>query len=183
MQKKLTIPFQEEEINALRAGDVVFVSGDIYTARDAAHKRLCEAMERGESLPFELSGAVIYYAGPCPAKPGQVMNSCGPTTSGRMDKYAPLLYDMGQKAAIGKGKIGEQVIEAMKRNKGVYFIATGGAGALISKCMTAAEAVAYEDLGAEAVRRITVENLPLIVGVDCQGQDVYEIGQRKWSKE
>ena len=159
------------------------MSGVVYTARDAAHKRLCQAIDRGERLPFALKGAVIYYAGPCPAKPGQVMNSCGPTTSGRMDKYAPALYGQGQKAAIGKGQIGGQVVEAMKEHTGVYFIATGGAGALISKCMTSAEIVAYADLGAEAIRRVTVENLPLIVGVDCQGRDIYQLGQEQWKKE
>lgn len=176
MEKRIQIPARKEELKALRAGDVVLLSGVLYTARDAAHKKLCQMLDKGEALPFPIEGAVIYYAGPCPSKPGQVMNSCGPTTSGRMDAYAPRLYQKGMQGAVGKGKLGKEVIDAMVHYGGVYFLATGGAGALISKCIKRAEVVAFPELGAEAVRRIEVVDFPVIVGIDSQGMDLYQTG-------
>ena len=161
---RLNTPLTEEKIAGLKVGDQVLISGTLYSARDAAHKKLTEAAAKGGSLPFDIDGSVIYYAGPCPDKPGLVMNSCGPTTSYRMDDYAPVLYGLGQRAAIGKGRIGAKVIAAMKKRGGVYFIATGGAGALLSKCMVKKEIVAYPELMAEAVRKIEVVDMPLIVG-------------------
>lgn len=177
----LKLPFTKEEALALHAGDAVFLSGTIYTARDAAHKRLVELIHAGAPLPFPLKGAVIYYAGPCPPKPGQVMNSCGPTTSGRMDRYAPELYALGAAGAIGKGKLGAEVRRAMGEAGAVYFIATGGAGALISRCVTEAEVVAFPELGAEAIRRIEVRDMPVIVGIDTRGEDIYETGRQKYA--
>ena len=172
----LQLPLTKAQIRSLRAGDVVSLTGAIYTARDAAHKRLCALMEEGAPPPFPLQHAVLYYCGPCPAKPGDIIGSCGPTTSYRMDAYAPTLYANGADAAIGKGVIGEEVKRAMRKFGGVYFLATGGAGALLSKCVKRAEIVAFPELGAEAVRRLWVEDLPLIVGVDAQGADLYTIG-------
>ncbi len=166
---------------ALKAGDIVRLSGVIYTARDAAHKRLTALIDEGKQLPIDINNAVIYYAGPCPARPGQIFGSCGPTTSGRMDIYSPALFDLGQQASIGKGNLGENVKESMVKNKAVYFVATGGAGALISRCIKSAQVVAFEDLGAEAIYRLEVENLPLIVGFDCAGVDLYEVGAEEFA--
>ncbi|MBO5407967.1 MAG: Fe-S-containing hydro-lyase [Clostridia bacterium] len=162
-----------EKIKNLKAGDLVLLSGVIYTARDAAHKRLTEALERGEELPINIKNAIIYYAGPTPPKPGEVIGSCGPTTSYRMDKYAPTLLDEGQLGMIGKGLRNQDVIDAIKRNEGIYFAALGGAGALISKAVKEAEIVCYEDLGAEAIRKLTVEDLALTVVIDKDGNNLY----------
>lgn len=172
MKKKITLPMTKEDARALRAGDAVLLTGTIYTARDAAHKRLCAMLDAGDDLPFTLAGAAIYYAGPCPTKPGHIFGSCGPTTSGRMNAYAPRLFDLGVQCTIGKGPLSAEVIRAIVRNDAVYFCATGGAGALIAGCVTSAETVAFDDLGAEAVTRLTVEDFPAIVGIDSTGNSV-----------
>ena len=171
---KITTPITKDKIKDLKAGDSVLLSGTIYTARDAAHKRMIEALDRGEKLPIEIKDQTIYYAGPAPAKPGRVIGSCGPTTSGRMDAYAPTLIRLGLTGMIGKGELGDEVVEAMTECGAVYFGAIGGAGALISKCVTSAEVVAYDDLGAEAIRRLTVENFPLTVIIDTKGNNLYK---------
>ena len=160
MDKYIIAPITEEVTANLKSGDFVYLSGTVYSARDAAHKRLAEAIEKGEDLPFDLKDSVVYYMGPSPAREGRPIGSAGPTTASRMDKYAPALLDLGQKAMIGKGKRSQEVIDAMIRNHAVYFAAIGGAGALLSKCITKSEVVCYEDLGAEAVRRLEVENFP-----------------------
>ena len=175
MDKYICTPITEEVTKQLKAGDYVYLSGTIYTARDAAHKRMIEALENKEELPIEIKDATIYYMGPSPAKEGQVIGSAGPTTAGRMDKYAPTLLDLGEKAMIGKGKRNKEVIEAIKRNKAVYFAAVGGAGALISKCIKKSEIICYEDLGAEAIRKLEVENFPMAVVIDAEGNDLYEM--------
>lgn len=182
MRKHVHAPLREDELQQLRAGDSVLLSGIIYTGRDAAHKRLCRMVKDGEALPFELRNQVIYYAGPCPAKPGDAIGSCGPTTSYRMDAYAPMLCDMGLIGMIGKGQRNEEVIQAIQRNRGVYFAATGGAGALIATCIKKAEVVAFEDLGTEAIRQLEVENLPLIVAIDALGGNLYEDGLPKYRR-
>ncbi|MCI8610280.1 MAG: Fe-S-containing hydro-lyase [Firmicutes bacterium] len=179
-EKRITTPLTAEVSRELKCGEHVLISGIIYTGRDAAHKRLIELVERGEKLPIDVKDAIIYYVGPAPAKPGQVIGSAGPTTSYRMDAYAPTLLDMGLKGMIGKGKRSEEVVEAMKRNGAVYFGAIGGAGALLAKCIKKAEVVAYEDLGAEAIRRLTVENLPAVVIIDSQGKNLYEEGKAQY---
>ncbi len=163
-----------EKIKNLKAGDMVLLSGVIYTARDAAHKRMTDALANGEKLPLDIKDAIIYYAGPTPPKPGEVIGSCGPTTSYRMDKYAPTLLDEGQLGMIGKGLRNQDVIDAVKRNEGIYFAAIGGAGALISKSIKKAEVIAYEDLGAEALRRLEVEDLSLTVVIDKDGNNLYD---------
>ena len=175
MDKYICTPITEEVTKQLKAGDYVYLSGTIYTARDAAHKRMIEALENKEELPIEIKDATIYYMGPSPAKEGQAIGSAGPTTAGRMDKYAPTLLDLGEKAMIGKGKRNKEVIEAIKRNKAVYFAAVGGAGALISKCIKKSEIICYEDLGAEAIRKLEVENFPMAVVIDAEGNDLYEM--------
>ncbi len=172
----LTMPMSRETAKSLRAGDSCLLSGVIYTARDAAHKRLCELVERGEKLPFDIENATVYFVGPTPAKPGQVIGSAGPTTSYRMDAYSPALIALGQTGMIGKGKRGEAVIEAMKKNGCVYFGAIGGCGALLSRCIKKAKVVAYPDLGPEAVHRLEVENFPVTVIIDSLGNNLYEIG-------
>ena len=169
----IRLPFTESDIEALHAGDYVYLSGTVFSARDAAHKRMTEALEKGEKLPFDINGSVIYYLGPSPARPGQVIGSAGPTTSSRMDKYTPALLDLGLKGMIGKGRRSEEVKDAIKRNKAVYFAAVGGAGALLSKCIIKSEVIAYEDLGTEAVRKMEVKDLPVIVVTDCHGNSVY----------
>ncbi len=171
---RLTAPFTKESFASLRAGDYALLSGVIYTARDAAHKRIVEALSRGEKPPFPLQDAVIYYVGPTPAKEGQAIGSAGPTTSYRMDAYAPTLLDLGETGMIGKGPRNAAVKEAIVRNGAVYFAAIGGAGALISKSIKEAEVIAYDDLGAEAVRRLVVEDMPVIVAIDSLGNDLYE---------
>ena len=173
-------PLNEEIIKDLKAGDQVFITGVIYTARDSAHKRLVEAIDKGEKLPLDLANQTIYYMGPSPAKPGQVIGSAGPTTSGRMDSYAPRLMSIGLKGMIGKGNRSQAVKDAMKKYKAVYFAAIGGAGALISKSIKKAEVIAYEDLGAEAIRRLEVENFPATVINDIYGGDLYEQGKAKY---
>jgi fumarate hydratase subunit beta len=173
-------PLDEETIKKLKAGDQVFISGVIYTARDAAHKRLVETLDKGEKLPFYLINQTVYYMGPSPAKPGQVIGSAGPTTSGRMDSYAPRLMAAGLKGMIGKGNRSQAVKDAIKKYKAVYFAAIGGAGALISKSIKKAEVIAYEDLGAEAIRRLEVENFPVTVINDIYGGDLYEQGKAKY---
>ena len=182
MAKVIHAPLQAQELETLRAGDSVLLSGTIYTGRDAAHKRLCAQMEKGEALPFDLRNQVIYYAGPCPAKPGDAIGSCGPTTSYRMDAYAPMLCDLGLIGMIGKGQRSAEVIHAIQRNGGVYFAATGGAGALIAGSVRSARVIAYDDLGAEAIRELQVENLPLIVAIDAHGGNLYEEGPARYRR-
>ncbi len=179
----ITSPLDANVIEKLRAGDQVSMSGVIYTARDAAHKRLIEALDRGQELPFDIRGQTIYYMGPSPARPGQVIGAAGPTTSGRMDAYAPRLISVGLKAMIGKGARSEEVKQAIKEHKAVYFAAIGGAGALISKTIKKVEVVAYEDLGAEAVRRLEVENFRAIVVNDAHGGDLYQEGKAQYSRK
>ena len=173
MDKHLTVPMDKETAKNLKAGDYVYLTGTIYTARDAAHKRMYEAFERGEDIPVDLKGQLVYYMGPTPAREGNIIGSAGPTTSNRMDKYTPRLLDYGMRGMIGKGKRSEAVIEAMKRNGAVYFAAVGGAGALLSKCITSCEVVAYDDLGTEAIRKLQVENFPVIVAIDSSGNRLY----------
>lgn len=174
MDKYITTPLTEEKVLDLKAGDYVYISGTIYTARDAAHKRMYEAMQAGQQIPIDLQENIIYYLGPSPAREGQVIGSAGPTTSSRMDKYTPLFLDKGLKGMIGKGKRSPEVIESMAKNHAVYFAAIGGAGALLSECIKKAEIIAYEDLGTEAIRRLEVENLPVIVVIDKDKNNMYE---------
>ena len=183
MEKRIYLPLTEEQTVNLKAGDNVLLNGIIYTARDAAHGRLVKLIEEKEKLPIELKDAVIYYVGPTPAKPGQVIGSAGPTTSYRMDKYAPKLLDKGLIGMIGKGKRTEEVKEAIVRNKAVYFAAIGGAGALLSKCIKKSEVIAYDDLGTESIRKLEVENLPVIVVIDCEGNNLYEIAIKEYCSE
>jgi fumarate hydratase subunit beta len=180
MSKKITTPLTEEKVKELKAGDSVLLSGYIYTARDAAHKRLVELLEEGKELPVDIKDQVIYYVGPTPAKPGQPIGSAGPTTSYRMDAYTPILLDRGLKGMIGKGLRGAEVVDSIIKNGAVYFAAIGGAAALTGKCVKSSELIAYEDLGSEAIRRLYVEDLPLIVVIDTEGNNYYEIGQRDY---
>ena len=174
MEKYIKAPLDAETARSLRAGDYVYISGTIYTARDAAHKRMQEALNAGEKLPVELEENIIYYLGPTPARPGRVIGSAGPTTSSRMDKYTPQLLDLGLRGMIGKGKRTQEVRDAIVRNGAVYFAAVGGAGALLSRQIIKSEVIAYEDLGTEAIRKLEVENLPVIVVIDSEGTDLYE---------
>jgi len=174
MKYNLTIPCNEEELKKLKAGDTVELTGVMYTARDAAHKRMWDGLKEGKELPFNIEGTFIYYLGPSPAQPGQVIGSAGPTTSTRMDKYTPDLLDLGLKGMIGKGRRRKEVVEAMKRNGAVYFAAVGGAGALLSKCIKKSEVIAYDDLGTEAIRKLYVESLPVIVAIDSNGSNAYD---------
>ncbi|MGE5679118.1 MAG: Fe-S-containing hydro-lyase [Pseudomonadota bacterium] len=178
--KRIKTPFANEDLNDLKAGDSVLLSGYIYTARDAAHKRLVELLREGKPLPFELEGQTIYYVGPAPARAGQPIGSAGPTTSYRMDAYTPALLEKGMKGMIGKGKRSSDVIEAMKKYGAVYFAAIGGAAALNAKCVKASELIAYEDLGAESINRLYVEDLPLVVVIDSMGNNYYEIGKQEY---
>ncbi|MGN0804010.1 MAG: Fe-S-containing hydro-lyase [Candidatus Coproplasma sp.] len=171
--KKLYLPLTKEQIKDLKAGDSVTISGEIYTARDCAHKRLVEMIKKGEELPFELKDAFIYYAGPCPAKPGYASGSCGPTTSSRMDAYAPTLLNLGLGGMIGKGEMSEEVKQAIKDNCAVYFSAIGGAGAIYGKSIKKSELIAFPDLLSEAVRKLTVEDFPAVVAMDCYGNTIY----------
>ncbi len=180
MDIKLTTPFTEEKARKLRAGDSVLLSGTIYTARDAAHKRLVACIEAEEPLPFELQDSIIYYVGPTPAREGEAIGSAGPTTSYRMDAYTPKLLALGHRGMIGKGKRNEEVVKAMQTHGGVYFGAIGGAGALLSSCIVSSEIVAYEDLGAEAIRKLSVENLPLTVIIDSTGANLYQLGRQDY---
>lgn len=174
MEQHIQAPISAEDARKLRAGDYVYITGTIYTARDAAHKRMQEALERGETLPFEMTHNVIYYMGPSPAREGRPIGSAGPTTASRMDKYAPRLLDMGLTGMIGKGKRSDAVKEATVRNGAVYFAAVGGAGALLSKSILSSEVLAYEDLGTEAIRRLEVKDFPVIVVIDSEGNNLYE---------
>ena len=183
MEKKITLPLTRELARTLKAGDSVPLTGTIYTSRDAGHKRMCEALARGEKLPFDPTDATIYYVGPTPAKPGQVIGSAGPTTSGRMDAYAPTLMRAGARGMIGKGARLPEVVKAMKEYDGVYFGAIGGAGALLARCIKRAELIAYEDLGAEALRKLYVEDMPLVVIIDCEGNNLYESGRAAYLRK
>lgn len=182
MDKHITAPITKEVSSTLRAGDYVYITGTIYTARDAAHKRMDESLDRGEELPIDIKDQAIYYMGPSPARPGRPIGSAGPTTASRMDKYAPRLLDLGQSAMIGKGKRTKEVLDAVVRNKAVYLAAIGGAGALLSKCIKSSEIVAYEDLGTEAIRKLEVENLPVIVVADCEGNNLYESAIKEYKE-
>ena len=174
MDKYINAPISDEDAKSLHSGDYVYITGTIYTARDAAHKRMDDALKNGENLPVDMAGQTIYYMGPSPAREGRPIGSAGPTTATRMDKYAPTLLDLGEKAMIGKGKRKKEVTDAIVRNGAVFFAAVGGAGALLSKCIKKAEVIAYDDLGTEAIRKLEVENLPVIVVIDSKGRNLYE---------
>ena len=180
MRVNITTPLTKETTSKLRAGDIISLSGYIYTGRDASHKRMVEGFEKTGKFPFDIKDQIIYYVGPSPAKPGQAVGSAGPTTSGRMDAYAPVLLDNGSTGMIGKGARTKEVIDAMKRNKAVYFGATGGAAALISKHIKSAEVIDYEDLGTEAIHRFYVEDMPLVVIIDSEGNHLYETDKQKY---
>ena len=180
---KITTPLTDDTVESLKVGDSVLISGTVYTARDAAHKRLVELLDKGEKLPFDVKGQIIYFVGPTPAKPGKPIGSAGPTTSYRMNAYTPRMIEVGQKGMIGKGEMGPEVVAKMKEKKAVYFAAVGGAGALIAKSITAAEVIAYEDLGAEAIRKMTVKDFPAIVALDCHGGNLYQEGMAKYKKD
>ena len=180
MEYYVNLPLTEEKARQLRCGDTVYLTGEVYTSRDAGHKRMVELLRRGEDLPFDPTDATIYYVGPSPARPGQVIGSAGPTTSGRMDAYAPTLLSVGARGMIGKGARSPEVVEAMKRYSGVYFGAIGGAGALLAKCIKRAELIAWEDLQSEALRKLWVEDMPLVVVIDCEGNDLYEQGRKAY---
>ena len=182
MDRYIQAPVSKEDARSLKAGDYVYLSGTIYTARDAAHKRMKEALDQGQKLPFDLKGSVIYYMGPSPAREGRPIGSAGPTTASRMDKYTPELLDLGLGAMIGKGKRSPAVIDAMVRNGAVYFAAVGGAGALLSKCILSSEIVAYEALGAGAIRKLEVKNFPVIVVIDSQGNNWYETASKEYAE-
>lgn len=183
MERRITLPLTEELARSLHAGERVLLTGTIYTSRDAGHKRMCEALAKGEDLPFDPKDATIYYVGPTPAKPGQVIGSAGPTTSGRMDAYAPTMMSAGARGMIGKGARLPEVVDAMKKYSGVYFGAIGGAGALLAKCIKKAELIAYEDLGAEALRKLYVEDMPLVVIIDSEGNNLYEEGRAEYLRK
>lgn len=180
MARKINLPLTEELAKTLKAGDEVLLTGTIYTSRDAGHKRMCESLAKGEPLPFDPMDATIYYVGPTPAKPGTVIGSAGPTTSGRMDAYAPTMMSVGARGMIGKGARLPEVVDAMKKHSGVYFGAIGGAGALLAKCIKSAELIAYEDLGAEALRKLYVEDMPLVVIIDSEGNNLYVEGRKAY---
>ena len=183
MDRYIKVPLCHEDACSLHAGDYVYLTGTIYTARDAAHKRMYEALAAGDKLPIDMENNVIYYMGPSPAREGRAIGSAGPTTASRMDKYAPSLLDLGLKGMIGKGKRSREVSDAIIRNKAVYFAAVGGAGALLSRSITNSEVIAYDDLGTEAVRKLTVENFPVIVVIDAEGNNLYETAIKEYSKE
>ena len=180
MDRHITAPINKETARSLHAGDYVYITGTMYTARDAAHKRMYEILQKGGELPVDWKDQVIYYMGPSPAREGRPIGSAGPTTATRMDKYAPTLLDLGEKAMIGKGKRSKEVIDAIVRNHAVYFAAVGGAGALLSKCITKSEIVCYEDLGAEAIRKLQVKDFPVIVVIDSEGNNLYETAIKKY---
>ena len=180
MNKIIRTPITEEKTKDLKAGDFVFISGTMYVARDAAHKRMIETLQKGEELPINIEDSTIYYMGPSPARDGHPIGSAGPTTATRMDKYAPTLLDLGQKAMIGKGKRSEEVRKAIIRNHAIYFAATGGAGALLSKCIKKSETVCYEDLGAEAILKIEVEDFPVVVVIDHEGNNLYDLSNQEF---
>ena len=176
----LQTPLTPDKVATLKAGDAVLITGTIYTGRDAAHKKMVDALARGEELPFDIKNQIIYYVGPSPEKPGKVIGSAGPTTSGRMDAYAPQLISLGLTGMLGKGFRSPEVVQAMQKFGAVYFAAIGGAGAYIAKCIKAAEIIAFPELGPEAIRKLTVENLPAIVAIDAQGNNIYELGKGKY---
>jgi fumarate hydratase subunit beta len=180
---KLTPPLTDEVVEKLKAGDRVLINGVMYTGRDAAHKKMVDLIQKGEKMPFDPKGQIIYFVGPAPAKPGQVINSAGPTTSGRMNKFSPIVIGAGLKGMVGKGEMGAEVVEAMKKHKAVYMVATGGAGALIADRITKAEVVAWDELGPEAVRRLEVNDFPAIVAQDCHGGNIYVEGREKYKRE
>ena len=182
MDKHITVPMNKETAGALRAGEYVYLTGTVYTARDAAHKRMDEILQNGGTLPFDIKEQIVYYMGPSPAREGRPIGSAGPTTASRMDKYTPRLLDLGMGGMIGKGKRSPEVIEAVVRNGAVYFAAVGGAGALLSKCITSSEVVAYDDLGTEAVRKLRIENFPVIVVIDNKGNNLYETAVKEYQK-
>ena len=183
MEHRISAPFDKETIKQLHSGDMVYITGVIYTARDAAHKRMKDTIEKGEDLPINIEGNVIYYMGPSPAREGRPIGSAGPTTASRMDKYAPELLDMGLRGMIGKGKRSKEVIDAIVRNQAVYLAAIGGAGALLSKAIVESEVVAYDDLGTEAIRKLRVENFPAIVVIDSEGNNLYETAIKEFCNE
>jgi fumarate hydratase subunit beta len=183
MERKITAPFDSDTARSLHSGDMVYISGVIYTARDAAHKRMNETLDKGESLPLDISGNVIYYMGPSPAREGRPIGSAGPTTASRMDKYAPRLLDMGLIGMVGKGKRSKEVIDAIVRNGAVYMAAIGGAGALLSKAIVKSEVIAYDDLGTEAIRRLEVKDFPAIVVIDSEGNNLYETAIEEFCTE
>ena len=183
MDRHITAPITKETAKTLHAGDYVYITGTIYTARDAAHKRMQETLQRGEALPLEMKGNVIYYMGPSPAREGRPIGSAGPTTASRMDKYAPELLDLGLGAMIGKGKRSQEVKDAIVRNGSVYFAAVGGAGALLSKCILSSEVIAYDDLGTEAIRKLQVKDFPVIVVIDSEGNNLYETAILDYKKK
>jgi len=183
MDRHVTVPLKDEDARSLKSGDYVYLTGTIYTARDAAHKRMQEALDRGEALPMDMTSNVIYYMGPSPAREGRPIGSAGPTTASRMDKYAPRLIDLGLKGMIGKGKRSQAVKDAIVRNGAVYFAAVGGAGALLSKSIISSEVIAYDDLGTEAIRRLTVKDFPVIVVIDAEGNDLYETAVKAYRRD
>lgn len=183
MDKYITVPMTPEDVQNLRAGDYVYLSGTVYTARDAAHKRMYDALQQGEALPVDMKDILVYYMGPSPAREGRAIGSAGPTTSSRMDKYAPALLDLGLGGMIGKGKRSKEVKDAIVRNRAVYFAAVGGAGALLSRSIVASEVVAYDDLGTEAIRKLEVKNFPVIVVIDSCGNDLYETAVKEYNRE
>ena len=182
MAIRVTVPFDKEQAVKLKAGDNVLISGVIYTARDAAHKRMTDGLKAGTPLPMNVKDAMIYYAGPTPSKPGQIIGSCGPTTAGRVDRYTPVMLECGLRGMIGKGERSSEVVESMIKNKCVYFAAIGGAGALLSQRIKSSEVIAYDDLGTEAIRRLEVEDFPVIVVIDSEGTDLYEQAAKKYCK-
>lgn len=182
MAKIVNLPLTDETVNDLKAGDRVLLNGIMYTGRDAAHKRIAELIRKNEQLPMDIKNQTIYYVGPCPAKPGQAIGSAGPTTSGRMDAYAPLLMDHGLKGMIGKGLRSKQVVDSIIKNNAVYFAAIGGAGALLAEAVKEAEVIAFPDLGAEAIYKLRVENFPVTVIIDNEGNDLYKIGKEQYKK-
>lgn len=182
MNKNITAPFDESVSKSLHSGDMVFITGTIYTARDAAHKRMFEALKNNEEFPFDVNNNVIYYMGPSPAREGRVIGSAGPTTASRMDKYAPSLLDLGLIGMIGKGRRSREVIDSITKNNAVYMAAIGGAGALLSKAITSSEVIAYDDLGTEAIRKLTVENFPAIVVIDSEGNNLYDTAIKEFEE-
>lgn len=182
MERHINVPFDADIVKELKAGDYVYLTGTIYTARDAAHKRMYEALKNGETLPFDIEGNVIYYMGPSPAREGRPIGSAGPTTASRMDKYTPALLDLGMRGMIGKGRRTEAVRESMMKNQAVYFAAVGGAGALLSKSILQAEVIAYEDLGTEAIRKLEIKDFPVIVVMDCEGNNLYDMAIEQYKE-
>ncbi len=183
MEKHITVPFDKDTVKDLKAGDYVYLTGTIYTARDAAHKRMYETLQKGETLPFDIKGNVIYYMGPSPAREGRPIGSAGPTTASRMDKYTPALLNLGMNGMIGKGRRSDAVRESMMKNQAVYFAAVGGAGALLSKSIVQSEVIAYEDLGTEAIRKLEIKDFPVIVVMDCEGNNLYDTAIEQYAEK